>query len=434
MHVWTAFNMKNTWFLTKFGKYRWIGWVICILAAAFYCYEYSLRILPSIVSMQIRSHYGNLTLGAFGILSSLYYWAYTPMQAVVGVSTDRYGPRHILLLAIILCIVGNYFFGATHNIYLAGLGRLLVGAGSAFAFVGALKLAALWLPKKYFPFFSGITMSIGMIAAIIGDYAMTWINMKWGWTALIYSGSIVGIILLVFFFIFVHEKTIPESRKKKQNSLGFMYKTFWNLLISPKYILLGLIGCFLYLSLDGFADIWGIPFIKTIYPNQELRAASINSMVFWGWFVGSPLVTFLASKYNQRVSPLRYGGFIAAILFLVILAYPHLPITLLYFILFLFGILCSAETLCFAIAKDYTSLRFAATAMGVVNLIIMISGIILQPLIARIVDWTWNGQVQNGLPIYTLNEYREALLIIPFFLIIAGVLTFFLKDDVSNLT
>jgi MFS family permease len=425
--------MKKTWFLKHFGSYKWVGWAICILAAVFYCYEYSLRILPSIISGQLRVHYSNLSLGAFGVLSSLYYWAYTPMQAVVGVSTDRYGPRHILLLAIILCVIGNYLFGATNNVYIAGIGRLLTGAGSAFAFVGALKLAALWLPKKYFPFFSGIIMSIGMLAAIIGDYLMTWISIKWGWMTLIVSGSIVGLILFVLFFIFVHEKTIPTSRKKKQNSLGFMYKNFWKLLTSPKYILLGLIGCFLYLSLDGFADIWGIPFIKMIYPNDALEAANINSMVFWGWFFGAPLISFIASKYNQRVSPLRYGSFIAAVLFLIILAYPHLPITLLCIILFLFGLLCSSETLCFVIARDYASLRFAATAMGVVNLIIMISGIILQPLIARIVDWTWHGQMHNGLQIYTLGEYREALLIIPFFLIISGALTFFLKDNVSTL-
>ena len=424
--------MKKTWFDRHFGQYQWIGWAVCIIAALFYCYEYSLRIMPSVISLELRTHYDNLSLGAFGTLSSLYYWAYTPMQAVVGVSTDRYGPRHSLLLAILLCVVGNYLFGATSNIYVAGIGRLLVGMGSAFAFVGALKLAAIWLSKKYFPFFSGITMAIGMLAAIIGDYAMTWVNIHLGWQMLIDIGSVLGLILFVVFFLFVQEKTIPKSRKKRENSLGFMYKTFWHLLKSPKYIVLGLIGCFLYLSLAGFADIWGIPFIKTIHPGEQMRAASINSMVFWGWFFGAPLISFIASKYNQRISPLRYGSFIAAILFIIVLVFPHLPIALLGFILFLFGVCCSAEILCFAIARDYTSLKFAATAIGVVNLLIMISGIILQPLIAHIVDWVWNGQMQNGLRLYSLNEYRIALTIIPFFLIISGILTFFLEDTVSE--
>ncbi|PHQ79248.1 MAG: hypothetical protein COB66_07220, partial [Coxiella sp. (in: Bacteria)] len=267
--------LRKTWFDRHFGQYQWIGWAICILAAFFYCYEYSLRITPSIISTSLRSHYGDLSLSSLGTLSSLYYWAYTPMQAVVGVSIDRYGPRHSLLMAILICIVGNYLFGATSNIYVAAIGRLLVGMGSAFAFVGALKLAAIWLPKKYFPFFSGLLMTVGMIAAIAGDYAMTWINLHWGWHSVIYSGSVIGLILFGIFILAVHEKSIPKTRQKKQTSLGFMYKTFWRLLTTPKYITVGLIGCFLSLSLIGFADMWGIPFLKTLYPNNELHNATI---------------------------------------------------------------------------------------------------------------------------------------------------------------
>ena len=424
--------MKKTWFDQHFGQFKWIGWAVCIIAASFYCYEYALRIIPSIISLQLRIHYGNLSLSAFGWLASLYYWMYTPMQAVVGVSTDRYGPRHVLIFAIILCFVGSYLFGATHSIYIAGFGRLLTGIGSAFAFVGALKLAAIWLPKKYFPIFSGIIMSIGMLAAIIGDYAMTWLSIHWGWLNLLYITSVFGIILTVIFILFVHEKNVPQTRHKKSTSLGFMYKNFWRLLHTPKYIIIGLIGCFLYISLSGFADMWGIPFLKTIYPNEALRVASVNSTVYWGWFFGAPLISLIASKYNQRISPLRYGSLFAAIIFSIILLFPHLPIVLMGILLFIFGVCCSSENLCFVIARDYESLRFAATAMGVVNLIIMISGIVLQPLIAHIVDWVWSGQIIHGLRIYTLNDYRFALLIVPFFLVVAFFMSFFVHDEVSN--
>jgi MFS family permease len=429
-HGWRL-AMKKTWFDRHFGKYTWVGWAICIIAALFYCYEYNLRISPSIISFQLRDHYNDLSLSSFGILSSLYYWAYTPMQAVVGVTTDRYGPRNCLIGAIILCVIGNYLFGASHSLYLAGFGRILVGMGSAFAFVGTLKLAAIWLPKRLFPLFSGLTMSMGMLSAIVGDYAMTWVNMKFGWQWLLHIGSILGIIIFVVFIFLVHEKTMPKVRKKKETSLGFMYKTFFNFLMTPKYILVGLIGCFLYLSLAGFADIWGIPYIKTIYPGEGFRAASINSMVFWGWFVGAPSISFVAAKFNLRVTPIRYGCFAAAVLFAILLAFPHLPIALFGFILFIFGICCSVENLCFVLARDFASLRYAATAIGVVNLIIMISGLVIQPIIAHVVDAVWSGTMQDGLRVYTMHDYRIGLIIIPVFLFIAGILTFFVKDDIK---
>lgn len=423
--------MKKTWFDRHFGKYSWIGWMICLIAALFYCYEYTLRISPSIISIQLRQHFDNLTISTFGILASLYYWSYTPMQAVVGVATDRYGARHVLIGAIILCALGNYLFGATHNIYIAGLGRILIGMGSAFAFVGTLKLVAVWLPKDYFALFSGLTMSLGMLSAIIGNYGMTWVNIHLGWTWVIDIGTVIGILLATLFTLLVHEKTIPKSRMKKENSIGFMYKTFFSFLSTPKYLIVGFIGCFLYLSLDGFADIWGIPFIKTVYPDQALRAASINSMIFWGWMVGAPTISFIAAKLNIRVIPIRYGSFLGAILFAIFLAHPHMPIALLSLILFFFGVCCSVENLCFVLARDFTSLRFTATAMGVINLIIMISGLIIQPVIAYFVDLAWSGTIKNGLRIYTIGDYQLGLIIIPAFLVIAGILTFFIKDDIN---
>jgi hypothetical protein len=45
-------------------------WLICFLGALFYCYEYALRIFPSLVAQPI-AHFFNITAGGLGGLIAL---------------------------------------------------------------------------------------------------------------------------------------------------------------------------------------------------------------------------------------------------------------------------------------------------------------------------------------------------------------------------
>lgn len=126
-----------------------LGWIICSLAAIFYCYEYLLRIAPSVMVPELMQAFrANAT--ELGILSAFFYFVYTPMQIVVGLLSDLYGPRRILTIAIITCAIGSYLFSTANILLAAAIGRSLIGFGSAFAFVCILKLAAIWLPQRFF--------------------------------------------------------------------------------------------------------------------------------------------------------------------------------------------------------------------------------------------------------------------------------------------
>ena len=51
-----------------------------------------------------------------------------------------------------------------------------MGIGSAFTFIGTLKLAALWLPREHFALFAGITTALGTIGAILADVLLARIS------------------------------------------------------------------------------------------------------------------------------------------------------------------------------------------------------------------------------------------------------------------
>jgi len=82
-------NMQNS---PRTIRFELLPWLICGIAALFYCYAYFLRAFPSVMSSDIIDHF-HMTAGDFGNLTAFYYYAYTPMQLPVGLILDRYGAR-----------------------------------------------------------------------------------------------------------------------------------------------------------------------------------------------------------------------------------------------------------------------------------------------------------------------------------------------------
>lgn len=413
-------------------RYSWYGWFVCCLAASFYCYEYLLRIEPSVMEVQLRQHFLSLSASGLGLLSSMYYWAYTPMQALVGVMTDRYGPRRTLTVAIGFCVIGTLIFGGTQFVYLAAVGRFLVGCGSAFAFVGVLKLVAMWLPERHFAVFAGVTTSLGMLGALCGDIGMTWMVHRLGWHEVLMLSAVVGVILVPIFYFFVHERLIQEPASAVDEGFKHYFMGFIQLLKNKDILIAGIIGCLMYLSLSAFGEMWGIPFLQRVMPGHHVVASTLNAMVFLGWLIGGPMSGLLSQHFKSRRQLLIWGSIAAALCFTFILYNPNVSSLAMGVLLFLFGIFCSPQVLCFAVGRDYVNVKLAASAAGAINMLVMVSGMILQPLMSRMLDWAWHGQMLDGLRLYSVNDYRVAMSILPVALIISAVLAYFMRESFTE--
>ena len=67
------------------------AWSMIIICAIFYCYEYFLRISPGVMIDQLMAYF-NVDAKQIGDIQQAYFYAYTPMQLIVGILVDRYRP------------------------------------------------------------------------------------------------------------------------------------------------------------------------------------------------------------------------------------------------------------------------------------------------------------------------------------------------------
>ena len=103
-----------------------------------------------------------------GYLSATYLYIYAALQIPLGLVVDKYGLRGVVAGACALCGIGSIIFSLADSLYLAYLGRGLVGAGAAFSFVGALNMAARWFPSR-FALLGGWAQMMGAVGGCVGQ-------------------------------------------------------------------------------------------------------------------------------------------------------------------------------------------------------------------------------------------------------------------------
>lgn len=391
---------------------EWLGWLIVTIAALFYCYEYFLRIAPGVMASQIRSAF-QIDATGFGVLLGFYYYAYTPLQLPVGILVDRFGPRRLLFVACLLCVVGAFMFGnPQQNIIVAHAGRFLVGFGSAFAFVSVLKLASTWLPSRYFALVTGLVVSLGMIGAMLGDMALPiWLeSLSWNDTV-IYS-AYVGIVIALLIILFIRDKrSSAKPFPTQQMNVKGLIVDFVKLLGNANVWINGLIGCLLYLSLTVFAEAWGIEFLQTVHGFSHKNATWANAMVFLGFAIGGPIVGIISERIRSRRKPMIIGSVIATAICAVIIYAENISVPMVYVLLFSFGFFTSAQVLIFAVARELFPKRLTGSALAMTNMMVMVGGMIFQPLTATLIDIHWGKTLlmENGLRVYVAADFQYAM-------------------------
>ncbi len=409
-------------------------WVVWGFGALFYCYEYFLRIQPSMMSGDLMRTYG-LNAGEFGNLVAFYYYAYTPMQLFVGVLMDRYAPRMLLAFAILCCSIGSLLFASTSHLWVAQVGRFLVGFGSAFAFVGVLKIATIWLPPNRFAIIAGTTTTLGMIGAMVGDNVLAAMVHELGWRATIYASVVSGFVLAFLIWTIIRDAK-GRGRQKMHYATLTMRQVFTGLLhvLQDRQIWIGgIIGFLLYLSLSMFAELWLVPYLQQARHFSMRDAASATSMVFLGWAIGGPLMGFVSDTISRRRLPLLLGSLFAGMIALMLVYMNSLTHVEIYLLLVFMGIFCSVQNIVFVTARENAPQKFAGSALAFTNLLIMAGGMVFQPLVGFFLD-TGHSTIVKGVTIYSAQTYQHVLIILPIAFFGAMLLTLFLKETYAHLS
>lgn len=403
---------------------------MCILAALFYCYEYYLRVAPAVMRPELMQAF-NLSDAGLGALVAYYYHAYVPLQLPIGIMMDRWGAKKVLVAACFLCALGTFMFAGTTDLLLAKFGRFLVGFGSAFAYVGVLKIADSWLPSKYFAIVAGVATTLGMAGAMSGEIIMSKLVIFCGWRNTLYYASFAGLILTLFLILFLKNK--PDN--EPGSPIVIPPKEEFGLIESIKKVALrksiwinGFIGCLSFLPLTIFAEMWAVTFLQE--SGMDRHTASVgSSIIFLGFGLGGPVWGALSDLLMRRKLPLFFGSLLSSFFCFWVVLFPSENVVFMYFLLFCSGFFAGAQVIVFAVANDITEKGILATAVAFTNMIIMLGGTFMQPLVGVILDRLSDYVIIDDRLVHSFSDFKKALIILPLGLLISAVLSLLMRES-----
>ncbi|MDQ8039932.1 MAG: MFS transporter [Rickettsiella sp.] len=404
--------------------------IICTLAAMFYMYEFILQVSPAVMTNELMRDL-NLNAASLGTMAAFYYYSYTPMQLPAGLLYDRFGPRRLITLAVLICAIGALLFGTTSNVFMASVGRFFMGIGSSFSFIGALLLVSRWFPPHYFALLTGLVQLMSSVGAIAGQVPLATAISHWGWRSTIISLSIIGCFLALFIWTIVRDspETVCQRKKFQCSSKTSELKRLQHVCSNQQTWLIALYSFAIWAPITAFAALWGIPFLVANYGISTEAASKASAMIWLGIGIGSPLLGWFSDKIQSRSIPLSFSALIGVISLTLVIYGPQLSITWLYITLFIFGLAASGQALSFGVVKDNNPPSVVGTAIGFNNTAVVAGGALFQPLIGFLLYYNWNGTMHDGTPFYGAADYQKALVILPLCYILALVVSRFLLRE-----
>ena len=286
--------------------------------------------------------------------------------------------------------------------------------------------------------------ALGTVGAMLGDNLMGFFVVHVGWRQTVNWSAYIGIVLTIILWYGIHDR---KNAAHDGGTVSSFRRSLIDLLIIAKNKqtwINGLFGCLVYLPTTVFAELWGIPYLEYAHGLSHESAAFANSLVFFGFMLGAPLMGFISDKIKRRKPPMFVGATGAGILMLGVLYIPGLTASELNLMLFLLGLFYSSQCIVFAVGRELSPSEAGGTAMAMVNMIVMLGAMLLQPFVGHLLDFSLKMHEPAGLleslssdklhQLYTPVDYQFALSIIPAGIILAAILTFFLKETYADTT
>ncbi|MEM7292798.1 MAG: MFS transporter [Pseudomonadota bacterium] len=375
------------------------------LGAIFFNYAFIQRVSPSVMTHELMRDF-SVGAAALGSLSAFYFYAYAGIQLPVGVLTDRFGPRKLMGVAAFFCAFASLAFAYSDSLWAASIARAMVGGTVAFAFVGTMAIAGYWFKSSQYALLAGILQAAGMCGAIFGQALLRLVVEGIGWRQSVLAMAAMALVLCVLVFTLVPRRSESERQQKERPS---MLSGLRAVTTNSQSWLCAAIGFGMAATMLGFGGLWAVPWLTSVHGYSTVQAAGIASTLFAGWAIFSPIVGALSDYLGRRNPLLIGGGIVSSGAFALLLFATPQNTYLLIALVLTTGIGGCTMTVAFSMVKELNDVRFSSTSLGLMNMCIVGSGAVMQPLIGVLLDLQWDGTMIEGVRSYSTSAYTFAL-------------------------
>lgn len=325
----------------------------------------------------------SLNAGQLGLLISVYFLVSALFQAPLGLLMDRYGPRRVQAVLIVVAGLGAIVFALGTSWPVLITGRAIMGIGAAGGLMTSIQAVTLWFPASRWPFFNGFVMSLGALGSLAATLPTQYLIDLFDWHHVLVAVAFIGFIGSVVLF-----GVVPEKRKApKGETLGdqlrgmaaiYRDRLFWR--FAP-----------LYLSTTGstmaFQSLWAGPWLHDVGALDAQAVASHLLMLSLLQIGSYFLVGFIATELGKRNVPLTRIVQCGSAIYIATLTPLLLPTGIgLWSVILGIGLLSNVNTLCYPILSQYFPAAMTGRATTALNSFFFVGAFLVQFAIGLVID------------------------------------------------
>ncbi|WP_244542027.1 nitrate/nitrite transporter [Afipia sp. GAS231] len=327
-----------------------------------YYLAYLFRTINGLISGRLSADAG-LGTADLGLLTSVYFLVFAAAQIPIGVLLDRYGPRRVQSVLLLVAAAGAGLFATSTDFVSLLVGRAMIGLGVAASLTAGLKAIVLWFPRERVALLNGYMIMLGSLGAVTAtapaEQLLAWIS--WQQLFVLLAAATGATAVLIYFL--VPDRAISLSMPPSHGTLRdvFQDRRFWR--IAP--LSATCVG-----SAWSLQGLWAAPWLTDV---DGLDRASLVGQLL----VMSIVLSGGAFLFGMIVHHIKRRGFgpeiilaIVAMLFigaeLALTLRAPLPSILPWSVVAIVG---AATVVSFAVIADYFPSELVGRANGALNVL-----------------------------------------------------------------
>jgi MFS family permease len=352
-----------------------------------YYLSYLFRTIGAVTAEPLTAEFA-LSPSSLGLLTSAYFFTFAVAQLPIGVFLDRYGPRQVQAVLLVIAAGGAALFGASDGFLSLLAGRALIGLGVAAALAAGLKATVLWFPNERVALVNGWMVMLGALGAVTATTPSEWLLASIGWRGLFEWLAMVTTVAAAIVYLLVPKAPPLPSTANSRPFAGLR-----EIYADPRFWRLAPLSATTIGTAWALQGLWAAPWLSDVEGLD--RAALVDHLLAMAvaLSIGALLLGVLATHLRRRnVEPQAVVGAVAALFMAVqtalILRWP-LPSYILWCLIAAAG---AVTVLSYAILASHFPKELAGRANAALNVIHIGGAFVLQELIGIIIErWPVEG-------------------------------------------
>ncbi|OKI02140.1 hypothetical protein A6A06_13745 [Streptomyces sp. CB02923] len=346
---------------------------------------------------------------ALSVFSAVQLGVFAATQVPVGLFVDRYGPRRMLTVSLLVMAAGQAMVAGGESFAAVLLGRALLGCGDALVMISVLRLVTAWFPVARTAVLAQVTVVVGTAGGLAAAPPLSAALRAFGWEPVFFAVALVTACLTVAVWQAVRDtppgtRLLPLGGMAGGSSPGKQLAGAWR----QPTTRLGLWLMFtVHFPVQVFVLLWGFPFLTQGQGLSETTASYVLAVPLMVTMALGPLFGVLSGRRPQWRIPLVFGIAAATTLtWSAVLLWPgtQAPLPVLFLLAAVLGLGNPAAVFGLDIARSGSAPHRVGVASGIANSGGYTAALLAMVLIGVTLDSTHAPNAAPG-----LADFRIAL-------------------------